>query len=88
MIISYKKIEPLAPLGKSDHVVLIIETNVFGNGEERYSVSAWSVQVPAGEYDGSICAVCRHGGRCKCQIANTMDRSVQCVGMVGPSASW
>ena len=51
-------------------------------------MSVWSVLVPAGKYDGSICAVCRHGGRCKCQIANTMDQSVQCVGMVGPSASW
>ena len=46
------------------------------------SVSAWwSMQVPDGEYDGSIYAVCRHGGQCKCQMANTMDRSVQCVGM-------
>jgi len=27
-----QKIEPLAPLGKSDHVVLIIETNVFSQG--------------------------------------------------------
>ena len=27
-----QKIEPLAPLGKSDHAVLIIETNVFSQG--------------------------------------------------------
>jgi len=27
-----QKIEPLAPLGKSDHVVLMIETNVFSHG--------------------------------------------------------
>jgi len=27
-----QEIEPLAPLGKSDHVVLMIETNVFSQG--------------------------------------------------------